>query len=399
MGLLTKAGEAHEEPKKEAHKKESKHKAKAPVNASEGDEVSNAQAPTGQPALDDDSDEGASSGGDSGEQSASPSPSDAGDQGEDDSAPSAPAGDAQEQSGVDAGGDSDSPQPPQGADAQSPDNQADQSGGDQDASPSGSDAGQSAPAGAAGQDSPDSVDFSQLKMPPAMKEAYQRANGALLTALYKNDKVAQAVLSGIVPQGIHKIESVVHVSMTVFMQINKQLNFIKEMPQIAVPFLNDVLAHVTDLATQVKGIQFSDQESAAIMSTAHEFLFRVVGINKGQMRAATQHIPRSQLAQGLAKYQAHIKATQNVSGRFSQGAGGAQGNPAAGGQPSAAQPQSGAPQGAPAAGPQPGPAAGAGGTPGGQPQPGAPVTAAPGPGQSAPPGGMLSAAAAQPPGQ
>ena len=397
MGLLAKAGAAHEEPKKEARKKESKHKAKVPVNASEGDEVSNAQAPMGQPALDDDADEGAPTGGNSGEQSASPSPSDAGDQGEDDSAPSAPAGDAQEQSGVDAGGDSDSPQPPQGADAQSPDDQADQSGSDQGTPPGGAD--QSAPAGAAGQDSPDSVDFSQLKMPPAMKEAYQRANGALLTALYKNDKVAQAVLSGIVPQGVHKIESVVHVSMTVFMQINKQLNFIKETPQIAVPFLNDVLAHVTDLATQVKGIQFSDQEASAILSTAHEFLFRVVGVTKGQMKAAAQHIPRSQLAQGLAKYQAHVKATRNVSGRFNQGAGGAQGNPAAGGQPSAAQPQGGAPQGAPAAGPQPGPAGGAGGTPGGSPQPGAPVTAAPGPGQSAPPGGMLSAAAAQPPGQ
>lgn len=235
-----------------------------------------------------------------------------------------------------------------------------------------------------------------------MKEAYQRANGALLTALYKNDKVAQAVLSGIVPQGVHKIESVVHVSMTVFMQINKQLNFIKETPQIAVPFLNDVLAHVTDLATQVKGIQFSDQESAAIMSTAHEFLFRVVGINKGQMKAATQHIPRSQLAQGLAKYQAHVKATRNVSGRFSQqqgGQGGASGQPPgqnAGAPPAGGQPQPGTqPQG----GPQPGPQGGAGGTPGGSPQPGAPVTAAPGPGQSAPPGGMLSAAAAQPPGQ
>ena len=128
--------------------------------------------------------------------------------------------------------------------------------GVQGASPEG-DEGQGQPS--AGGDE-DQVDLSQLPISPGLKHEYQKANAALMTALYTNDKVAQSLLGGIQPQGPHKIESVVHMSVTLYLQLNKKLGFIKAAPQIALPFMKDVVAHVTDLATQVKQIQFSPPE-------------------------------------------------------------------------------------------------------------------------------------------
>lgn len=230
-----------------------------------------------------------------------------------------------------------------------------------------------------------------------MKREYAKMNGALMTALYKNDKVAHAVISGIVPQGVHKIESVVHMSLTLFFQINKQLQFLKDAKQLAMPFLQQVVSHVLDLAMQVKKIQFSEQEQNMALSAAQEMLLRIHGVTKANMKAVASHIPEAQLKDAADKYQAHAKASHGITGRFAQGAQGQQ-SPGNQAPQQGAQPANGAAPAAGGAGAQ-GPSGGAGGTPGGQPQAGAPVTAAPGPGQSAPPGGMLTAAASQPPGQ
>jgi hypothetical protein len=234
--------------------------------------------------------------------------------------------------------------------------------------------------GGAGQDS----DVTKVPMSPALTEEMHRLNAALYHALYQNDQVAQAVLSGIQPDGPHKIESVARVASLMVMQINKQLHFVQETPQLVLPFTRDVTMHVLDLAQQVKKIQFSPQEGDAALGAALETVMRAVGVTKKQMQQARQIIPRSQLQQHAQNYKtaaAQAKATAQANaqqGESPPGAGSGGGQTA----PDARQ--------APPAGGQQSPPGG----PGGQPQPGAPVTAAPGPGQSAPPGGMLTQAQA-----
>jgi hypothetical protein len=279
----------------------------------------------------------------------------------------------------------------QGGSAQAPDQQPDgdqQDQSAQNASPPGgddedSDDASSGPAGQpAGGPQGNSIDLSQIPISPALKEEYIRCNAALYTALYKNDKVANAVMKGIVPQGPHKIESVARMSLLLFTQINKQLSFVKDTPQVVLPFARDIAEHVLDLAVNVKKIQFTDQESQAAIGALLELVQRVVGVTHGNIKALKHIIPRSQLADAHNKYQQHLQYIKGARGaNANAGAPQSPGNP--GGAPQQGQPdqsQGGAPASA--------------SPPGGQPQAGAPVTAAPGPGQSAPPGGMLSAAAA-----
>ncbi len=214
-----------------------------------------------------------------------------------------------------------------------------------------------------------------------------RANAALHTALYTNDKVAHAVLNGVVPNGQHKVESAARMSVLLLTQINKQLQFVKDAPQIVMPFMQDVVEQVLDLTQQVKKIQWSQQEAHAVLGTAQELIMRICGVHKKQMGALKGVLPRSQLMDALDKYHQHL---QFIKGHA--GAAAAQGGP----QPSPGD-QAPSDGGQPANGASP-QAGGAGASPdSGQPQAGAPVTAAPGPGQSAPPGGMLTQAAAQPP--
>jgi hypothetical protein len=189
-----------------------------------------------------------------------------------------------------------------------------------------------------------------------------------MTALYTNDKVAHNVIAGIVPSGPHKVESVARMATLLVTQINKQLHFIKDTPQIVLPFTQDVVSHVIDLAEQVKKITFTEQEAHAILGTAQEIIMHTAGVTKQQVKTLATHMPKSQIMDGLAKYKKHLQFIKGVSGPN---------DPEPAGQGGGHPPPSG--------------------PPGGQPQQGAPVTAAPGPGQSAPPGGMLSQAAQQPP--
>jgi hypothetical protein len=260
-----------------------------------------------------------------------------------------PGGDAGQGEGQDAGGQGATP--PEGATDDSAGGQAGQGG------------------------SQNQVDLSKVPISPALKEEFMRCNAALHTALYTNDQVAQHVINGIVPDGPHKVESVAKMAVLLVVQINKQLNFIKDTPAVTMPFTQDVVEEILQLVTQVKKIQFSQQEAHAALGTAQELILRTVGVTKKQMKGLQGALPRSQIMDGMDKYKQHLDFIKGVQGPNSPNQ-----TPPAGG----AQPQSPAPAQAGAGGP----------SPAGQPQPGAPVTAAPGPGQSAPPGGMLTAAQA-----
>lgn len=329
-----------------------------------------------------------------------PDAADAGDQGAPAASPDEGAADADGQGAATPA----QPQDPQSQGAGDADSQEDQSNapsGDSDQS-QGQDAGtqgappdagaeddsqDSAPGNPAGQQGggpQDHIDLSKIPISPALKEEFMRCNAALHTALYTNDKVAQHVIDGVVPSGPHKVESVARMAVLLVVQINKQLNFIKDTPSVAMPFTQDVVEHVLDLVSQVKGVQFTQQEAHAALGTAQELLLRTVGVTKKQMKGLQDHLPRSQIMDGLDKYKQHLAFVKGVQGPNSPDQ-----NPGNQAPPQGGQPANGGP---PAAG-------GAGASPAGQPQPGAPVTAAPGPGQSAPPGGMLTAAQAPQGGQ
>jgi len=368
MGLLKKAGEAagsKGKPEPERDEKGSDHGKKnvhkhVPKNAAEADAASAA------PVSDDGSD--AEEG--DGQQAAGPQ-----DMSEDDESgggQQAPVvqGDSDGQPG-DQGGQKDDADADgdEGAQGGSPDGDADDApqgnadpetgqqtpeGGDQETGTPGS------PADDQGGGPAQGVDLSQIPLPPALKEEYMRANAALYTAIYKNDNVANALLKGIQPSGPHKVESIVHSTVLLVTNINKQLRFVPDAPQIVLPFTQDVVSHVIDLAQQVKGIQFSEQEAHAALGASVEAIMRVFGVAKKHTAAMKAHIPRSQLQQGAGQYQQLLQSIKGVKEAAGPGPiqgpqpGGAGGPPGAGGP----LPQGGAPAGGPPPG---GPPQGGGG--------------------------------------
>jgi hypothetical protein len=228
------------------------------------------------------------------------------------------------------------------------------------------------------------TDLQQIPMSPGLKDEYDKANELLMQLLYKagDDKLATGLVQGLMPQGPGKIKNAAMLSIQVVIQIHKKLNL---PAQLILPFAKDVVGHVLDLGEQVKQIQYSDQESTAILGSVYEGALRIFGVTKGPVKSVAQHLGRSTLEAHQQKYQqahAHAKPAidANNAAWHHDHLAGQQGAPVEAG------PQTGAPAGA-----QGGPQA---------PAPGGPQPAGSQPAQGPPPaGGMLSQAAAQPEGE
>jgi hypothetical protein len=139
-------------------------------------------------------------------------------------------------------------------------------------------------------------------MPPALKEEYQRLDQMLQQALYKtpNDAIAGHVLQVLYPQGPHKISGAIHICATLTREL-----FIKAKapPQLTLPFARDVVAHVLQLGEQVKQIQYSQQEIAAIMGGTLEAAMTIFGgVKKSQFQHIQHLIPRSAMGQHARNY-------------------------------------------------------------------------------------------------
>lgn len=369
MGLLSEA-KKESKGKDEKPKKHRKHPASAPPASVEqdGDEGGEDQAA------------------EASEPEADAEPDDAGPSGQGDSAgASQPPQDVQDQQGGDDGGDAEQSQ--QGAqgdgEAQGPTpvpnpaapGAGDTSGGDDTP---GQDQGPEVPGEntAAGPGSTNSLP--QVPMSPGLQEEYDRANQALMQALYSmpGDKLATSILQSLWPQGPGKIKGIIVSSLMLLTQLHKKLNL---PPQLVLPFTKDVVAHIMDLGQQVKQIQYSDQEATAILGGAYEGALRIFGVNKGQAARATQLLGRKQIEAHQAMYkQAHAHAKQAIDQNNQQWHHPhlAPGQGPSGGQPG---PQTGAPANAQ--------------TPPSTPPPGANAPPAGAPPASG--GGMLTQAAAQ----
>ena len=199
----------------------------------------------------------------------------------------------------------------------------------------------------------------QVPMSPGLKDEYDHANQMLMQLLYgtPGNKLAAAIVQGLMPQGPAKIKNAAVVSLHVLTQIHKKLNL---PPQIILIFTKDVVSHVLDLGEQVKKIQYSDQEMTAILGTAYEGAMRIFGVNKGQVKQAARHLGRNVLQHHQQAYQkAHAFAKsaidKNNAGWHNDdlanapaqmgGQPGAQGGTAVG-PPQTPGPQTGAPPGA-----------------------------------------------------
>lgn len=182
-------------------------------------------------------------------------------------------------------------------------------------------------------------------MSPGLKEEYDQANQLLEQYLYKagDDKLASGLVSGLSPDGPGKIKNAATLSLTVLTQVHQKLNL---PPQIVLPFVKDVVAHIVDLGEQVKQIQYSDQECTAILGAAYEGAMRIFGVNKGQVKNLQHHIGRKTIMDQHQKYlAAHASAKPAVDAlNTTQGPPGQQGEPQ--GPPAEAGPQTGAPVGA-----------------------------------------------------
>jgi hypothetical protein len=226
------------------------------------------------------------------------------------------------------------------------------------------------------------TDLQQVPMSPGLKDEYDHANTMLMQLLYKSgdDKLATSILQGLMPQGPGKIKNAAMLSIAVLTQIHKKMNL---PPQIIMPFAKDVVSHVMDLGQQVKQIQYSDQESTAILGSVYEAAMKIFGVSKDHMKNVAHHVGRGVLQAHQQMYQqahAHAKSAidqNNQDWHHPHLA------PQAGGTPG---PQTGAPVGAQPQPQQPAP-------PGGGPEGSQPAQGPP------PAGGMLSAAAAQPEGE
>lgn len=375
MGVLTEAKKG--ESKKEEPKKHKKHPAtKTPSPAeSEPDSEGSGEGGADQEETDTDADESAPDAQGEAAQPAGDSPQGPQDEQGGDSDQGAPDSDQdadQEQQGQ-GGGQGATPVPNPAA----PGAGDDTSGGDDtpDSSQGPETPGEDTAAGPGSTNS-----LPQVPMSPGLQEEYQHANDALMQALYSmpGDTLATAVLKSLWPQGPGKIKGVIVSALMVLTQLHKKL---KLPPQIILPFTKDVVAHIMDLGQQVKQIQYSDQESTAILGGAYEGAMRIFGVNKGQARNVVQQLGRKQLAAHAQIYQkarAHAKGAIDQNNQqwhlphLAPGAGPSGGTPG---------PQSGAPAGAQT------PAS----TPPGAPQ-GAPPPAAPAAPAS---GGMMAQAATQ----
>lgn len=217
----------------------------------------------------------------------------------------------------------------------------------------------------------------QIPMSPGLKDEYDHANNFLMQLLYKagDDKLAKGILQGLLPQGPGKIKNAAMVSVHVLTQIQKKLNL---PAQIILPFAKDVVAHVMNLGEQVKQIQYSDQESTAILGATIEAALRIFGVTNGQVKQTAHLFGRKALMEQQQKYQqlhAHAKTAIDKNNQDWH-------NPhlaSQQGQPQEAGPQTGAPVGSQAT-----PTSGAPPTP---PPPAAT------PEQGAAAGGMLNQAA------
>lgn len=248
----------------------------------------------------------------------------------------APADAAEGDQGQEAPGAADEDQGQEGAaQGESPDDGSADDSEAQDTGQAGSPADDTGGGPAAGED------MRSIPAKPEQQAEYNKANQMLYQTLYQNTGAGNAVVKGVVPT--HKIDSAVKIAVLLVDQIDKKLNLDQA---IILPFTKDVVAHVMDVAEQVKGIQYSDDEANAVLGSAVQAVLHIFGVTKAQAKAFTAHMTPEDHKQvsndyntALSKAKAATQSDPNAGGK-----------PMAGGQPAgqapAAQPAQPAAQGA-----------------------------------------------------
>ena len=148
----------------------------------------------------------------------------------------------------------------------------------------------------------------QAQMTPALKEEYELLDQALNKALYQtpNDAIAGHVLQVLLPDGPHKVSSAIHICAVLMRELFTKT---KGPPQLVLPFMRDVVAHVLQLGEQVKQVQYSEQELTAIMGGSLEAALKMFGVKKSHFDHVRNTVPRSVMGHHARNYQQLAKGS------------------------------------------------------------------------------------------
>lgn len=128
--------------------------------------------------------------------------------------------------------------------------------------------------GAAGEDSEAS---------PEEQAEYERVLGALNEVLYKNEGTSQAIVDQLQPQD--KIGSTVKAGVLLIKQLDEQVD-IDEV--VLAQVTQDVADRMIDLGEQVKDMQFSEQETQAVLGATWEGVMEIFGVDAEAYEELTQ---------------------------------------------------------------------------------------------------------------
>jgi len=226
--------------------------------------------------------------------------------------------------------------------------------GDQDGPPSDGDSDDGSPQGEPGQGgvgqgahvptTPDGMpDFSKIPIPPELEAKIHAAQQAVGNALFKNEKVATAVIQSVVP-GPDLPSTAAHMTLVIVSSVNKQIGMSKNSPQIVMPIAQWTLNHVLDMVEQVRKVQIPDQQAVGALGLTQEGIMRMYGVSKQQTAFLGKHLPAS----AVTKYQKHYKDAHAYATKGAQSGGPPAEGPSGATSPGGSAP--GSPAGAPSGG-------------------------------------------------
>jgi len=129
------------------------------------------------------------------------------------------------------------------------------------------------------------------------QKEYERALGAVETAMYSNDKVSRSIVDQLQPGD--KIGSVVKTSLLFLKQIDAKI----DMDEVVIPqILEDIVDRVVDLAERVKNIQFSEKELQAVLGAAWEGTMEMYGTDTDAYQQLTQGMGQKDMDHYASQY-------------------------------------------------------------------------------------------------
>lgn len=176
---------------------------------------------------------------------------------------------------------------------------------------------------------------------PEEQKEYERAMGAMYTALYKNPQVGKAVIDHIQPTA--KVDSTAKACILFYTQLDSKLNFDTSIIQ---EFTQDLVQNIIDFAERAKKLQYNEKEYQAILGSTYEGVLDLYGVSKEDAQEFLASRPPEEAQRAQQDYQTLVATAQGDQAEQTPTA-----PPAAASQPAAPAEPGAAPAAAPSAQP------------------------------------------------